>query len=74
MKRLFDPKAAAQGGAGVLIATALVLGGLMVLLELGESRVAWGVYLVLCGMSVAFGMSWFGLRTVTDDDKKQDPR
>jgi uncharacterized RDD family membrane protein YckC len=73
MKRRFDSKAASQGAAGVLLATGLILGGLMVLFRLGESTLAWGAYLVLCGASVALGMRWFGLRAVSDDDEKQGP-
>ena len=72
MKRVFDARAASQGAAGVCIATGLVLGGLMVLLELGESRVAWGAFLILCGASVAIGMRCFGFRMVSDEEEERD--
>ena len=69
MKRHFDTKAAAQGGAGVALAAASILGGIIVLLGIWESRITWGIFLILCGISFVLGMKWFGYKTVSEKNK-----
>lgn len=69
MKRTFDTTAAAQGGAGVTLATALILLGVMFLLDLAESRLAWGVFLILCGLSFIIGMRWFGMKELSEEER-----
>ena len=73
MKNKFDTKAAAHDGAGVMIGVLLISTGLIVLFKLEDARYAWGITLIICGLSFFAGMICFGLKTeVKKNNEKFD--
>ena len=56
----FNATAATHGGLGTALSTAFVLLGVMLLLDLMESKIAWGLYSILCGGAFALGMVKLG--------------
>ena len=69
MKMQFNVKAAIWGGLGFLLATALIVTGVITLYGIEEDVRAQGVAFILCGLSFISGMFWFGLRTVSEKDE-----
>ena len=60
MGRGFDARVAAQGGAGVLVAVFLVATGTILLCERTDSQFAWGIVLIVSGLSYFAGLLLFG--------------
>ena len=71
MKIQFNIKAAIWGGLGFLLATALIVIGVITLYDIEEDVRAQGVAFILCGLSFVSGMLWFGMKTVSEKDKNQ---
>lgn len=69
MKKQFNIKAAIWGGLAALLATALIVSGLIISQLATGNPKAKGTALILCGVSFISGMFYFGRKTVSEKDE-----
>lgn len=68
MKKQFNIKAAIWGGLAALLATVLIVSGLIIFHDIEGPR-AKGSALILCGVSFILGMACFGWKKVSEKDE-----
>ena len=64
MKDPIDTMAALRGGLALTIASALVMLGPIMILDLMHSDYAWGVFSIICGLVFFAGIRYFGTRGI----------
>ena len=64
MKDPIDTMAALRGGLALTIASALVMLGPIMILDLMDSDYAWGIFSIICGLVFFVGIRYFGTRGI----------
>ena len=64
MKDPIDTMAALRGGFAVTLATALILVGIILIMDSVDSRTTWGIFSLICGVIFFIGIRYFGRKGI----------
>ncbi|MFC2017860.1 hypothetical protein ACFLTQ_00965 [Chloroflexota bacterium] len=64
MKDPIDTMAALRGGCAATVATALILLGIIFIIDKTDSRTTWGIFAIICGVVFLVSIRYFGRKGI----------
>ena len=64
MKDPIDTMAALRGGFAATLATALILLGVIFIIDKTDSRTTWGIFTIICGVVFLVSIRYFGRKGI----------